>query len=318
MQTANYEDRVALLVKLIPYVAQEDTLALKGGTAINMFVWEMPRLSVDIDLTYLPFDNRKTALQNISNSLMRLKQRVESDIRGIKIEPVYSTDNSAIKINCILGNDEVKIEVNTTMRGNIYPTRQAPLTEKAQEYFNTFAEMKLMSIGEIMGGKICAALDRQHPRDLFDIHNLFLRGGITPEIKEGFIAGLLSNNKPLSETLAPHLKDQRQAFANQFEGMTAQPFSYADFEKAQAKLFSSISSILTDQDKQLILSIKAGEPDWSLSKIERLKDLPAVQWKLQNIRALKKQNPSGHKKALAKLESVLSAKHKDFGMEIGD
>jgi len=56
-----YRSQVELLLRVLPYVAKEKVFALKGGTAINLFVRDLPRLSVDIDLTYLPFEDRATA-----------------------------------------------------------------------------------------------------------------------------------------------------------------------------------------------------------------------------------------------------------------
>jgi hypothetical protein len=64
-----YFRQVQLLVRIIPLIASESCFALKGGTAINLFVRDIPRLSVDIDLVYLPMDERETALQNIRAAL---------------------------------------------------------------------------------------------------------------------------------------------------------------------------------------------------------------------------------------------------------
>jgi predicted nucleotidyltransferase component of viral defense system len=70
MIDAKYKAQVDLLLTILPQVAKEKSLALKGGTAINLFVREMPRLSVDIDLTYTSIaDDRETALKNISDAL---------------------------------------------------------------------------------------------------------------------------------------------------------------------------------------------------------------------------------------------------------
>jgi len=66
MIAPQYRAQVDLLLQTIPFIAEENIFALHGGTAINLFVRDMPRLSVDIDLTYLPIDNRKKALSNIS------------------------------------------------------------------------------------------------------------------------------------------------------------------------------------------------------------------------------------------------------------
>jgi hypothetical protein len=60
MASEVFEAQVALLVRVLPHVATETCFALKGGTAINLFVRDLPRLSVDIDLVYLPIENRET------------------------------------------------------------------------------------------------------------------------------------------------------------------------------------------------------------------------------------------------------------------
>jgi len=71
MIDSKYKAQVDLLLQAIPIVAKEKHFALKGGTAINLFIRDMPRLSVDIDLTYLLVDDRKTALKNIPDGLVK-------------------------------------------------------------------------------------------------------------------------------------------------------------------------------------------------------------------------------------------------------
>ncbi|MDB2415180.1 nucleotidyl transferase AbiEii/AbiGii toxin family protein [Rickettsiales bacterium] len=300
-----YKAQVDLLLDVIPHVAAEENFALKGGTAINMFVWDMPRLSVDIDLTYLPFDNREDALSNIADSLHRIQEILQKAIPGMQVKTLRAGNDPEAKLICTTPNAKIKIEVNTIMRGHISPVRLMQVSTTAQNEFGKFVEMKVISDAELFGGKICAALDRQHPRDLFDIQQLFTGGGITEEIKDGFIASLLSHNKSIHEVLNPTIHDQKQAFGNQFQGMTIAPFTYADFEETRERLIKEILDILTEKDKQLLLSIKSGNPDWSLSSIEELQNLPAVKWKLQNIRKLRDQDSKGHGAMLQKLESVL-------------
>jgi predicted nucleotidyltransferase component of viral defense system len=306
MNNERYKTQVDLLVRILPHVAEEGNFALKGGTAINMFVWDMPRLSVDIDLTYTPFDDRNIALANIADSLKRLHDEIKKTIPGIQVETKRAGNNPEAKLICTLQNDQVKIEVNTIMRGSIKPARLMPLCAAAQKEFNKFTEIKVASNAELFGGKICAALDRQHPRDLFDIHQLFNNGGITEEIKDGFIACLLSHPKPINEVLQPTIHNQNQAFDNQFQGMTTRPFSYADFETTRERLLQEIRAILSDKDKALLLSIKSGNPDWSLSNTQQLQNLPAIKWKLQNIQKFKQQDSIQHAAALQKLEKVLA------------
>jgi len=80
-----YRAQVELLLQTIPYVAKEEIFALKGGTAINLFIRSLPRLSVDIDLTYIPNNDRETALSEISEGLGRIKADLEKSIPGISV-----------------------------------------------------------------------------------------------------------------------------------------------------------------------------------------------------------------------------------------
>ena len=214
-----YKAQVELLLDIIPYVDKEKCFALKGGTAINLFIWEMPRLSVDIDLTYLPFDDRNLALSKISESIVRIKDSITTSLPGVQVEASGITPGQKDRLLCSRNGTKIKIEVNTTMRGSINPPAQKQIVPAVKKEFGKFAAMQVVSDAEIFGGKICAALDRQHPRDLFDIQQLFDAGGIAEEIKDGFIAALLSHNRPIHEMLKPNFQDQREVFANQFQGM---------------------------------------------------------------------------------------------------
>ncbi len=78
MINKNYQKQASLLLKVLPEVAKETCFALHGGTAINLFVREIPRLSVDIDLTYLPLEDREKSVQDINRALDRIKKRIES------------------------------------------------------------------------------------------------------------------------------------------------------------------------------------------------------------------------------------------------
>jgi len=94
-----YKAQADLILQTIPYVAKETIFALKGGTAINLFVRSMPRLSVDIDLTYLPIDDSETALKSISDGFGRIKADLEKSISGISVTPA-SREGQDVKINC--------------------------------------------------------------------------------------------------------------------------------------------------------------------------------------------------------------------------
>jgi hypothetical protein len=118
-----YRAQVNLLLQILPYIAKEEIFALKGGTAINLFVRDLPRLSVDIDLTYFPIDSRPTALRNIQEGLGRIKNAIERAIVGLNVNTVASNDGMDVKLNCQFPNAQIKIEVNTTTRGHLLPVR---------------------------------------------------------------------------------------------------------------------------------------------------------------------------------------------------
>lgn len=300
-----YKAQLDLLLLVLPYVAKEKIFALKGGTAINLFVRDMPRLSVDIDLTYLPLDSRANSLQNIQEGLSRIKADIEKNIPEVKVHTVPLNGGTDVKLNCQSKKAQIKIEVNTITRGNVFPTQLMQVSDAVQEEFGRFAAINVVSLAELYGGKICAAIDRQHPRDVFDVKLLLENEGVTDEIWDGVKIGMISHYKPIIELLFPILKDQKSAFDNQFAGMTSIVFSYDDYEKTRATLIQTIQKRLTEFEKQFLLSFEMGEPTWMLFPHPILKDLPAIKWKLLNIQKLKKTNPQKHQLMIKELMATL-------------
>ena len=295
----DYKEQVELLLEVLPEVAKQSCFVLHGGTAINFFVREMPRLSVDIDLTYMPLEDRDTSLNNINQGLSRIKSGIESKKRGMQV--VHQ--QNVCKLFISRSGAQTKIEVNMVKRGVIAPPEQLELCQSAQLEFDTFCAMHLVPTSQLYGGKVCAALDRQHPRDFFDLSPLMDQDGFFNDIKHGFLYSLLCSDRPMYELLAPRPQDQRDIFENQFEGMSREPFSYEEFEEARDKLVSMSNASLTDEDKDFLLCADNAEPDWSLYDFEQF---PAVQWKLQNLKKLRDTNPDKHRKQHDLLVIVLS------------
>jgi predicted nucleotidyltransferase component of viral defense system len=306
MISENYRAQVDLLLQVLPHVAKEECFALKGGTAINLFVRDMPRLSVDIDLTYLPFDDRAAALTGITDALRRIKARVETAIPSCTVALVPQSDGPEAKLTCQSKNAQIKVEVNTTIRGDLLPPRMMDVSDTVESEFGRFMSVNVVSHAELFGGKICAALDRQHPRDLFDVHHMLENEGLTDEIRKGFIALLLSHSRPIHEMIRPNFLDQKKVFETQFAGMSFTPFSYAIFEATRERLVEEINKSWSDNERAFLLGFKQGKPDWSLFPLENLSRMPAVQWKLLNIQKLIKQNPDKHREQLKALEERLS------------
>lgn len=305
MISATYKAQVDLLLQVLPYAAKEKIFALKGGTAINLFVRDMPRLSVDIDLTYLPLEPRGNALQNIQDGLNRIKVDIEKNVPEVKVHTVPLNGGTDVKLNCQGKNAQIKIEVNTITRGNVFPTQLMQVVDSVQDEFGKFAAINVVSLAELYGGKICAAIDRQHPRDVFDVKLLMENEGLTDEIWDGVKIGMISHYKPINELLSPILKDQKSAFDNQFAGMTSVEFTYDDYENTRAALIDTIQRRLAEDEKKFLLSFELGEPDWKLFPRPVLKDLPAIKWKLLNILRLKKENPKKHEQKITELKIVL-------------
>ena len=305
MIAAHYRHQVDLLLSVLPLVASEPVFALKGGTAINMFECSMQRLSVDIDLTYLPLNDRATAMQEIAQALERIRNRIEKTEVGIRTRMLRQAGAQETKIICMAAHAQIKIEVNTIIRGHLFPVRQMDLVEEVEAEFGKFVSMPVISRQELFGGKLCAALDRQHPRDLFDIHQLFEHEGLTKDIRTGFLAMLLSHSRPIHELLNPHRVDQSRVFQKQFSGMTTVPFSYADYEETRERMINEITAGITTAEKRFLLSFAKGEPDWSPQELDHFQYMPAIQWKLRNIAILKEQNPAKYALQLEALEQVL-------------
>ena len=298
-----YKSQVKLLLQIIPFISEKSEFALKGGTAINLFIQNLPRLSVDVDLSYLPFDNRNEALHKITNLLEQINYKIPEII----VQTVPHPEGYNAKLICISPKGfRVKVEVNTVMRGHIFETRLLPCVNKVVKEFETYTEVRVLSLGDLYGSKICAALDRQHPRDLFDIYYLLKGKGITKDIKTGFIASLLSHNRPIHEIVNPTFLDQEQVYRNQFTGMTLVPFSYKDFEITRYRLIDKLNESFEYNDKKFLLSFKSGNPNWLLIPEPILKELPAVQWKLKNLRKLIESNPEKHQRQYEALKKKLS------------
>ncbi|MDO8343526.1 MAG: nucleotidyl transferase AbiEii/AbiGii toxin family protein [Cellvibrio sp.] len=279
-----YRKQVELLVRTIPTVAEEKCFALKGGTAINLFIRNMPRLSVDIDLTYLPVNDRAKALQEIDAALKRIAQRIRSKQPDVHIaESAPATQKEITKL--VIRTRErvqIKIEVTPVLRGCVYEPVLMPVCRTVEEQFG-FAEMNVLSFADLYAGKIMAALDRQHPRDLFDVHHLLENEGISDELRNAIIIYLISHDHSPHSLLNPVLQDITQDFEQNFMGMTDAPIELSTLLNARQKLITNITSQMPEHHKQFLRSFYSRKPEWDLLGITRVQHLPAVRWRELNL-----------------------------------
>lgn len=298
--TQVYAQKVELLLRLIPIVMEEGVFAVHGGTAINLFLKNLPRYSVDIDLTYIPLSDRNASLDDINLHLQSICNKAKKAFKGMHIVPNYST----CKLLCEYRGKQVKVEVNQTKRGLVGGNAVTiPLSDKAQEEFGLYCEANIVPLTQLYGGKIAAALSRQHPRDLFDVRHMDIP---LADCREGLIFCLLGSDRPIHESFAPRLIDQREAMVNQFKGMTDIPFTYDKFEATRSKLIADVNQLMNEADKRFLISFELGNPQWEGYEFEYFKDYPSVKWKQLNLEKLAKQNPKKLEEEAKKLEEIFA------------
>jgi Nucleotidyl transferase AbiEii toxin, Type IV TA system len=133
-------------------------------------------------------------------------------------------------------------------------------------------DVPIVSIPDLYAGKICAALDRQHPRDLFDIHLLYQHEGLTDEIRSAFVVYLASSPRPMHELLSPNWLNQVHLFTNSFQGMTRIPIEYDELIATRSRLLHDILTRLTEKEKQFLVLLKMGKPDYTFRSTSRIAD----------------------------------------------
>jgi predicted nucleotidyltransferase component of viral defense system len=239
MARETYEAQVALLVRILPYVAKEAIFALKGGTAINLFYRDLPRLSVDIDLTYLPIKDRAESLNEINDAMDRMARSIGDGIAGAKTRRIEGGGGGATRLVARLGGAEIKIETSPVTRGVVHDPDTRAVSEAVADVFG-YAEMQIVSFEDLFGGKLHAALDRQHPRDLYDVKLLYENEGMTDDLFKTFLIYIASSPRPPHELLNPNLIDLKQPYTKEFEGMTKVPVSLEELLDTRKILIADI------------------------------------------------------------------------------
>jgi predicted nucleotidyltransferase component of viral defense system len=297
-----YRRQVALLLRVIPFVAEEECFALKGGSAINRFIRNLPRLSVDIDLTYLPVVPRDESLSAIDAAMRRIANRIAQTLASAQIvRTALRPERAIVKLLVRRDGAQVKIEVTPVLRGCVFAAERRSVSPAVEESYG-FAEMQVVSFADLYAGKMVAALDRQHPRDLFDVRDLLAREGLPDALRRAFVVYLISHNRPIAEVLAPQRKPLEGEFLRGFEGMTDSAVRLQDLEEAREKLIADAVEQMPEPHRRFLLSFKRGEPRWEFLGVPGVERLPAVQWRILNLNQLTRQE---RERFVGNLESVL-------------
>lgn len=284
-----YVDTVRLLLLVAPRVFASGRLGLKGGTALNLFVHDMPRLSVDIDAVFLDHTvPRKEAIAAIGGELARIKSELEA--MQLTVAMPANQDGEEIKLVVSDATAQVKVEVNQVFRGTLYPAGPRGLVAVAEDLFTTSVSLPVLAVPELYGSKLVAAFDRQHPRDWFDVLHMRQGLGLTPEVVDSFIAYMAGHNRPVHEVLFPNIKPMHAVFESEFSGMARDEVMFEQLEKVRAETLAELPRLLTPAQREFLLSLVQARPHWHLLPFAHVADLPAVRWKLQNLERLRASN----------------------------
>ena len=284
MNSSIYEQQVQLLVRVLPLIDTEKCFALKGGTAINLFYRELPRLSVDIDLLYIPMDEREMALEKIKAALSRISKLIRQTLPGTRVQNTHE-QSDALRLIVQQNNVRIKIELSPVIRGTVFPEKYMTVCATVEERFG-FAEIQVASLPDLYAGKLCAALDRQHPRDLFDVKYLLENEGLTEDLRKTFIVFLISHQRPINELLNPHRKNIKDIYANEFVDMAQVNIPLEELEATREILIETIHKSMTENEKKFLFSFKNKHPQWDLlgmNNVTIIQNLPSVQWKMRNL-----------------------------------
>lgn len=295
MSRKTYEAQVNLLVGVLPYVAKETMFALKGGTAINLFYRDLPRLSADIDLTYLPITDRANSLAEINAGLTRLAEDISANAPATQANRIAGGGGVETRVMVRRSNIEVKIETSPVARGVVNDPELRGVSEAVEDRFG-FAEIQVVAFEDLFAGKLHAALDRQHPRDLYDVKLLYENEGISDALFRTFLIYIASSVRPVHELLAPNLIDLDRSYAREFDGMTSHTVSIEELAQTRARLIGDIQSRLDDRAKEFLLGLHDCTPRFDAIGHASAAELPAIGWKLLNLEKLKSKNPAKHAK----------------------
>lgn len=299
-----YVEQVRLLVRVLPVVAEETRFALKGGTAINLFYRDLPRLSVDIDLTYLPIQNRAESLAEIDGAMDQIAAGIERRMKSAQVRRVAGGGGGATRILVRLGRAEIKIETSPVTRGVVHAPEIRQIGEAAQDRFG-YAQIQVVSFEDLFGGKLHAAVDRQHPRDLFDVKLLYEGEGLTDALFRTFLVYVASSNRPPHELLDPNFIDLDTSYLREFAGMTREPVELEELLATRTRLIGDIKAKLDANSAKFLLSVIDATPDFAAIGLPHAVGLPAVRWKLKNLERLIEENPGKHAAQREALQRLL-------------
>lgn len=279
-----------VLITLKSNPVTKDAFVLKGGTALNLFILEFPRISIDIDLNYVRFISKSGMLKDRKLITSEIQKLFQSEYQLEITKEVHALSQFTFHYQTMSGStDMLKLEVNYLVR--------VPLLSPRIRTFRRFSQnidFLCLEYQEVLAGKIIALLSRYTPRDLFDVYqiivspltvdNRFLRSlvlfyGIVTDTKIFDLFNLkfeLITQKDVQNKLAPMLR--RGTFPDRDELVTR-------VEKFLAPFLA-----LTDKEADAIHNFyNTGQLDFDIlfpqKQIQnKIRISPSLKWKIKNIK----------------------------------
>lgn len=278
-----YTDRVRLLVDILPVLGQEPRFALKGGTAINLFEHDLPRLSVDIDLAWLPVHDYAEDARLIAEALERLADVLRARPLQLQVQLSAGDGAGVRRLVASRGRARVQIETTPVMRGTVHPARNMVVRPRVEDTFG-FASVQVLSFADLYAGKLAAALSRQHPRDLFDVGLLLEDERADQVLWRTFLVYLTCSPRPAWEMLAPRVPaDFAATFEAHFKGMTAEPVEAKALLDVHERLLARVAEWLDEPSCTFLRAVESEQPDFALIGLAHAAELPGVRRKLHNL-----------------------------------
>lgn len=305
MITQNYIDTVRLMLRVAPLVFEHPAFALKGGTAINLYIDQMRRLSVDLDVVYLDGTaDRATALQDISQMLSAVSEGALK--QGLDVQRLRRSSDHEAVIVVSDGSVRVKVEVNTVFRGSVYQPSLGDLCDTAARTFEVSVPLTLLDTSEVYAGKLLAALDRQHPRDLFDLWRFRQNSSIDDRLMDAFVLYLCGHSRPPHEILDGRDREISSDYERGLLGMLDEPVP--SLQEIQATRYWARMAVLASLNTahRTFLGDFFGlrEVDEKFAGVA-LAQLPALEWKRRNLRIFRDAKPGEFARQLNALNQML-------------
>ncbi|WP_294083892.1 nucleotidyl transferase AbiEii/AbiGii toxin family protein [Proteiniphilum sp. UBA5384] len=272
-----------------------DHLALKGGTAINLIVFNLPRLSVDIDLDFTKECSR--------DEMMKIRENINQDFlnymftQGYALSPntksPHSLDSWVFYFQNAGGNkDNLKVEINYSLRNHILPI----VGKKVNVEFLQFdSEVKTLSTLELFGSKIKALIERTASRDLYDIQNMLKYNIIYPD-EMGKLRKIVLFYLAVGGSDKPSISYDFESIDNlKFTQIRSSLLPVLkkserfDFESAKVEVKAFLQKLMTftEEEKSFIENFNNNvyQPELLFEDteiVERVKNHPMAMWKIRN------------------------------------